>query len=35
MTNPNFTGSRRCIDIVFCVDGTGSMTTCPTVDEPH
>lgn len=28
MISPNFIGSKRCIDIVFCVDGTGSMTPC-------
>lgn len=28
MTNPNFIGSKRCIDIVFCIDGTGSMYPC-------
>lgn len=28
MNNPNLIGSKRCIDIVFCVDGTGSMSPC-------
>lgn len=28
MVNPNFIVSKRCIDIVFCVDGTGSMSPC-------
>lgn len=28
MSSPNFIGSKRCIDIVFCVDGTGSMSPC-------
>lgn len=28
MANPNFIGSKRAIDIVFCVDGTGSMSPC-------
>ncbi len=28
MTSPNFIGSKRCIDIVFCIDGTGSMSPC-------
>lgn len=28
MSNPNFIGVKRCIDIVFCVDGTGSMSPC-------
>ncbi len=28
MNSPNFLSTRRNIDIVFCIDGTGSMTPC-------
>lgn len=28
MISPNFIGSKRSIDIVFCIDGTGSMRPC-------
>jgi len=28
MQNANFLGKKRCIDIIFCIDGTGSMSPC-------
>ena len=28
MVSLNFIGGKRCVDIVFCVDGTGSMSPC-------
>lgn len=28
MVSPNFLSTKRNIDIVFCIDGTGSMTPC-------
>lgn len=28
MISPNFLSTKRNIDIVFCIDGTGSMTPC-------
>ena len=28
MKNPNFLSKKRNIDIVFCIDGTGSMSPC-------
>ena len=28
MSNFIFQGKKRCIDIVFCIDGTGSMSPC-------
>lgn len=28
MFNPNFVGKKRNVDIVFCIDGTGSMSPC-------
>lgn len=28
MVSPNFFSTKRNIDIVFCIDGTGSMTPC-------
>lgn len=28
MNSPNFLSTKRNIDIVFCIDGTGSMTPC-------
>jgi len=28
MSNPNFLTKKRCVDIVFCIDGTGSMSPC-------
>lgn len=28
MNFSNFIGSKRCVDVVFCIDGTGSMYPC-------